>query len=272
MTTSQQADSAKDDERAVYSVGDYTWLAKVLMPAAEDLVEACDVGSGDRVLDVAAGTGNVAVAAARRGAEVTAVDITPAQVQLGQARTAAEDLPVSWLVGDAEKLPVADRAFTHVLSAFGVMYAPRPDLAAAELRRAVQPDGTIGLVAWPPDGFNDRLGEAVEALLGPSDEDASDDASARPSDWGDPVILEKILGQPAICAPGTVTMEAKTSDALWEDAAAHIGVLVTLRSELPAETFAALGRSYAALVEAGSVPYHGGIRFEVPYVRAISRL
>ncbi len=261
---SDQVQDAKATEVAAYSLGDYAWLAEVLMPAAEDLVAAAGVGAGDRVLDVAAGTGNVAVAAARRGAEVVAVDLTPHQVERGEARTRAEGLAVTWLVGDAEALPVDDGAFTHVLSAFGVMYAPRREVAAAELRRVCAPAGTIGVVAWPPGGFNDRVGDAVgDALGAPRD-------LPRASDWGDPAVVGDILGAPASCATGIVAMDAASPDAMWAAAADHIGFLVMLRDALPPEAYAEVGRAYTAVVADCAAAGPDGIRLAIPYTRAIA--
>lgn len=252
-------EEAKATERAAYTAGNYPWLAAVLMPAAEDLVRAAGVGPGDRVLDVAAGTGNVAVAAARRGASVTAVDLTPRQVERGEARTRAEGLDVTWMVGDAEALPVADGAYTHVLSAFGVMYAPQREVAAAELRRAATPDGVIGVVAWPPGGFNDRLGDVICAMLGiPVEGD-------RPSDWGDASAVSGILGDSVRCTTGVVAMEAPSPEAMTEAAAANIGFMVMLREGAPDDTYQEAVRAYREIVEDCAGPGPEGMLLELPY-------
>ncbi len=238
------------------------------MPAAEALVAAAGVGVGDRVLDVAAGTGNVAVAAARRGAEVVAIDLTPAQVQAGQARTADEGLSVEWLVGDAEALPVEDDSFDHVLSAFGVMYAPRPHVAAAELLRVARPDGVVGIASWPPNGFNDRIGQAVEEIVG-----GGGDPGPQPSDWGDPETVARILsgaGRPVRSERDTVVMHATSAEAVWEEASANVGFVIMARSGLAPEDFAAFGRAYVALAEECSEPTANGIRLEIAYLRTLA--
>jgi len=137
--------------RAMWGEGDYTGLAGRLAPAAAELVETLAPGPGARVLDLAAGTGNVAILAAARGAHVIAVDLAPRMVEIGRARTGG--LPVEWLEADAERLPLPDGSLDAVLSAFGVICAPRPDVALAEARRVLEPGGTLTLAAWPPDGF-----------------------------------------------------------------------------------------------------------------------
>lgn len=137
--------------RAMWGEGDYTGLAGRLAPAAAELVETVAPEPGTRVLDLAAGTGNVAILAAARGAQVVAADLSPRMVELGRART--DGLPVEWLEADAEQLPLPDAHVDAVLSAFGVIFAPRPDVALAQVRRVLVADGTFALTVWRPDGF-----------------------------------------------------------------------------------------------------------------------
>jgi len=146
----------KDAARELWSRGDYVRIAERLEPAAEALVEACAISAGQEVLDVASGNGNVAVAAAREGAAVVGSDLTPAMVELGRMRTELEGLDVEWVVADAEELPFEDDRFDCATSAFGVMFAPRPEVVARELFRVVRPGGTVGLANWTPEGFIGR--------------------------------------------------------------------------------------------------------------------
>ena len=118
-----------------------------------ELVAACGIGSGARVLDVAAGNGNAAVEAARAGADVVASDLAPLQVEQGRERTEAEGLAIEWTEADAEELPFEDASFDAALSVFGAMFAPRPERVAAELFRVVRPGGTVGMANWRPEGF-----------------------------------------------------------------------------------------------------------------------
>jgi ubiquinone/menaquinone biosynthesis C-methylase UbiE len=117
------------------------------------LVNAAGIGSGMRVLDVAAGNGNAAVEAVRAGAEAVASDFAPLQVEQGRERTAAEGLEIEWVEADAEALPFGDSDFDAAVSVFGAMFAPRPDRVASELFRVVRPGGTVAMANWHRDGF-----------------------------------------------------------------------------------------------------------------------
>src|SRR3954453_9751484 len=122
----------KERLKSVWALGNYAAVARRFEPAADAAVEACGLGPGERVLDLAAGNGNVAVAAARAGADVTASDFSPALVAAGRERTAALGLDVQWDEADFEALPYADATFDAAISTFGLMFAARPEVAAAE--------------------------------------------------------------------------------------------------------------------------------------------
>src|SRR3954453_15175156 len=168
----------KERMKDFWALGKYPEVAKRFVPAADALVAACDIGPGDRVLDVAAGDGNVAVAAARTGARVTASDFAPSLLAAGRARTEAQGLDIRWDEDHAGALPYADGAFDAVTSAFGLMFAPRPEVAIAEAFRVVRPGGVVGLTAWTPDGFPGQItalmGEYLPVPMG----------NDRPIDWG----------------------------------------------------------------------------------------
>ena len=129
--------------------------------------------SGQRVLDVAAGTGTSALPAARRGAEVTATDLTPELLDVGRAAAAAEGLELTWQTADAEALPYADAEFDVVLSAIGVMFAPHHQQAADELVRVCRPGGTIGVLSWTPEGFIGQLFATMKPYAPPPPPGAS---------------------------------------------------------------------------------------------------
>ena len=146
----------KAKHRGMWALGDYPAVAaEVIAPLGGVLVEACGTAAGDRVLDVAAGSGNATLPAARTGAQVTASDLTPELVEQGRVRTA--ELDVRWEVGDAEALPYEDAAFDVVMSCVGVMFAPHHEAAAGELLRVCRPGGRIGLINWTPEGFIGRM-------------------------------------------------------------------------------------------------------------------
>jgi ubiquinone/menaquinone biosynthesis C-methylase UbiE len=143
----------KARQQAAWSSGDYAVVGTTLQIVGEDLCEALDLRAGQKVLDVAAGNGNVALAAARRWCEVTAVDYVGALLDRARERAAAERLSIEFREADAEALPFADRSFDAVVSTFGVMFTPDQDRAAAELIRVCKRGGKIGLANWTPEGF-----------------------------------------------------------------------------------------------------------------------
>ena len=154
----------KEAQRALYGGGEYFALAAVLAPAAEAAVEGARIGRGDRVLDVAAGDGNAAIAAASRGARVTALDLSPIQVERGRARSAEQGHDIDWVVGDAEDLPFQDGTFTHVVSVFGVIFAPRAEVAVGELFRVCASPGVVAVTAWTEAGYMSELTAAARTL------------------------------------------------------------------------------------------------------------
>jgi SAM-dependent methyltransferase len=143
----------KARHRAMWASGDYPSMVETwLLPLGPRLVEACGIGPGMRVLDVAAGTGNASIPAAMRGADVTASDLTPELLDAGRRRADAAGVQLDWVTADAEKLPFEDASFDVVMSAIGVMFAPHHRVAADELVRVCRPGGTIGLLSWTPEG------------------------------------------------------------------------------------------------------------------------
>jgi ubiquinone/menaquinone biosynthesis C-methylase UbiE len=154
-TDPAQADRVlKAKHRTTWALGDYSAVATELIASLGPiLVEASGVRPGDRVLDVAAGTGNVAIPAALAGAKVVASDLTPELLETGQRHAKEAGAELEWRQADAEALPFADGEFDTVLSCVGVMFAPHHQASADELVRACRPGGTIGLLSWTPEGF-----------------------------------------------------------------------------------------------------------------------
>jgi ubiquinone/menaquinone biosynthesis C-methylase UbiE len=153
--------AVKARQQATWSSGDYAIVGTTLQIVGEELCEALDLRSGTRVLDVAAGNGNVSLAAARRWCEVASTDYVPALLERGRARAAAEGLRISFREADAEELPFPDKSFDAVVSTFGVMFTPNQDKAASELMRVCKRGGKIGLANWTPDGF---IGQVFKAI------------------------------------------------------------------------------------------------------------
>lgn len=139
--------------RATWIAGDFGEIARFYADQAEDFVKRLDLKPGMKVLDVACGTGNLAIPAARTGADVTGVDIAPNLVEQARENAKREGLKAQFDEGDAEALPYADDSFDVVMTMFGAMFAPRPDLVAAELKRVCKPGGLIAMANWTPTGF-----------------------------------------------------------------------------------------------------------------------
>lgn len=167
--TSVDTDRAlKARHRAMWALGDYPTVAsEVVADLGPELVMAADVQPGDHVLDVAAGSGNVAIPAARAGAHVIACDLVPELFEDGRRRAREQGVHLLWHEADAEALPFDDDSFDRVLSCVGVMFAPHHQAAADELVRVCRPGGTIGLISWTPQGFVGRMFETMKPYVAP---------------------------------------------------------------------------------------------------------
>jgi ubiquinone/menaquinone biosynthesis C-methylase UbiE len=147
----------KTSMRAVWMAGDFGVIAKFMEDRAGDFVNRLGITAGARVLDVACGTGNLAIPIARGGAVVTGVDIAPNLLVQGRERAVAEGLTVRFDEGDAEELPYPDGSFDVVVTMFGAMFAPRPELVASELARVLKPGGLLGMANWNPESFTGQM-------------------------------------------------------------------------------------------------------------------
>ena len=180
--------AVKEKQQATWASGDYAVIGTSLQIIGEELCEAVDVSAGQKVLDVAAGNGNAALAAARRGCEVTATDYVDHLLERARQRADADGVPLTTQVADAEDLPFDDASFDVVLSTVGVMFTPNPERAAGELLRVVRPGGRIGLVSWTPEGFIGQMFKVVGAHVPPPAGVPS------PLQWGTEARVEELLG------------------------------------------------------------------------------
>lgn len=193
MTTtvdSNQDQALKARHRAMWALGNYPAVAIDVIPElGPELVAATGIRAGERVLDVAAGSGNAAVPAALTGAQVTASDLTPELFDAGRAFAAQHGVEVCWEEGDAEALPYNDESFDAVISCVGVMFAPQHQRAADELVRVCRPGGRIGLLSWVPTGFVGEMFKAMKPYA------PSPPPGAQPPPlWGDEDHVRALLG------------------------------------------------------------------------------
>ena len=213
----------------VWSTGDYADVCERMIPGlGARLVELAQARAGEDVLDVAAGSGNASLPAARTGASVTALDITPDLLEAGQRRSAAEGLEISWVHGDAQAMPFAEASFDLVLSCVGVQFCADPGAAAAELVRVCRPGGRIALIAWTPEGFIGQVLAAVTRASGGG-------ARPRSLDWGSENEVTELFGDSAkeiSFARESVTMPAPSAGAWVDYMATAYGPLALARRAL----------------------------------------
>lgn len=177
----------KERMRATWSAGDFGEIARYTARAAEEFVDRLGIQPGARALDVACGTGNLAIPAARLGARVSGADIAPNLLAQARERAAAERLDAVFQEGDAEQLPYSDGEFDVVMSMFGAMFGPRPEVVAAELTRVCRPGGLVAMANWTPEGFVARQFAVGNRYVPPPGIPA-------PILWGDETVARQRLG------------------------------------------------------------------------------
>ena len=242
-----QADltAIKHRQRGSWSSGDYAVVGTTLQIVGEDLCEALDLRPGSKVLDVAAGNGNVTLAAARRWCDVTSTDYVPTLLERGRERAAAEHLTVDFREADAEALPFPDASFDIVVSTFGVMFTPDQDKAAAELLRVCKPRGKIGLANWTPPGFIGQVFRTVGKYLPPPA------AVKSPALWGTRARLDELFAAQAseIVAEPRMFVFRYRSPEHWLDVfKTFYGPMLKAFTALDSNAQAALTRDLLALV------------------------
>jgi SAM-dependent methyltransferase len=169
MTSAPTLDltAVKARQQATWASGDFAEIATLIVPVAERLCDAADLRAGSAVLDVACGSGNAAIAAARLGCDVTGIDYVPSLLDRGRERASAERVELELLHGDAEEIPFPDASFDAAVSVFGSMFAPDHRRTAAELVRVTRPGGTVALASWAPDGFIGAMFRTIAAHVPP---------------------------------------------------------------------------------------------------------
>ena len=198
-----EMDALKAKLRATWISGDFGEIARFYVTDAENFVNGLGLKPGSKVLDVACGTGNLALPAARLGANVTGVDIAPNLVEQARANARNAGLNAQFDEGDAEALPYDDASFDAVVTMFGAMFAPRPDLVAGELKRVTKPGGLIAMANWTPGGFIGQMFKTVAANVPPPPTMPS------PVLWGKDDVVRERLGD------GVSKIETRTRELLW---------------------------------------------------------
>jgi len=259
------ADSAlKARHRAMWASGDYAHLAEDLIwDLGPGLVRAAGIGRDQRVLDVAAGSGNAAIPAALAGADVVASDLTPELFAAGRREAAEVGVTVRWEEGDAEALPYGDTAFDAVISCLGLMFAPHHQRAADELLRVTRPGGTIGLLSWTPDGFIGRMFAAMKPFAPPPPPGAQP-----PPMWGSEDHVRELLGPRVTdvrAGKRTVAFEFATGASFRDYFKAFYGPTIATYASLAAtpERVIALDE---ALADLGDEALAGGGVIEAEYL------
>ena len=169
-TLTNDIQEIKQSMKAVWSAGEYGKIAKLIMPEGENFVKRLKIKQGLKVLDVACGNGNLSLPAARMGADVTGIDIVPELIAEAKVRAKSENLEIKFDVGDAEDMSYSDNKFDYVISMFGAMFAPRPEVTSNELIRVCKPSGIIAMANWSPEGFVGDFFRLTASYLTPNEE------------------------------------------------------------------------------------------------------
>ncbi len=255
-------------QRAMWTAGDFPDVAKTIENVADVVVEAAGVAAGDAVLDVATGTGNAALIAARRGARVTGLDLTPKLLTVARERAATEGLEIEFTEGNAQALPYGDGAFDRVTSVFGAMFAPDHAATAAEMRRVVRAGGAVALAAWTPEGLNGRLFAVTERYL-----PAPPPGFQPPVLWGSEEHVRGLFEGCAVrFAHRTSPIVAASAEA-WLAYCEHaLGPIVLARAALePEGRWSGLRADLLALYETANEATDGSYRAQAEYLLTVVR-
>lgn len=231
MTTSTVTlEALKDAHHRTWASGDYAHIATLVTGVGESVAARAAIEPGQDVLDVAAGTGNAAIPAARAGGQVIASDLTPELFAAGRKRAADAGVAIEWIAADAEDLPFEDARFDRVLSSLGVQFAPRHEVVAAELVRVCRPGGRIVLGNWSASGYIGRFWSTMGPYMPPPPAFASP-----PPGWGRPEHVEALFAEHPVSLffeHGAVTFEATSAEAFLDMFTDNYGPLLQARAKL----------------------------------------
>jgi SAM-dependent methyltransferase len=266
-TAGADFDAIKTKQQATWSAGDYAVVGTTLQIIGEQLCEAVDVAAGWRVLDVAAGNGNAALAAARRGCEVVATDYVPDLLDQLRARATADGVAVEARTADAEALDFPDGSFDAVLSTVGVMFAPHQEQAASELVRVCRSGGRIGLANWTPHGFVGQMFKTIGKHVAPP-------AGIRsPLEWGTEPRLRELFGDDVTridIVERDFVFRYASSEAFVDTFRGYYGPMVKAFESLDDDGRTALYADLVALVEEHNTTRGGALRLPSSYLEVVA--
>jgi ubiquinone/menaquinone biosynthesis C-methylase UbiE len=238
--------NSQDTDRALWATGDYDAIAELIWDVGAAVAGAVSVEPGMRVLDVATGTGNVAIRAAAAGADVVGLDIAPELFEAARRRAGEAGVEVDWVEGDAECLPFDDDSFDRVFTAFGTIHTTEHDRAANELVRVCKPGGEIVMANWSPNSFPARLSSLLRRLELEETRSAVD-----PSEWGTHGHPRRVLGGQLVLAiePASVDLVFESVDAMLAHYEENFGPLAVARREVDPQLYENLRRELRAWIE-----------------------
>jgi SAM-dependent methyltransferase len=257
-----------EKQRSTWASGDWPSVAEIVQPVSDELVEEAEISDGTRVLDVAGGTGNLAIPAAKKGGDVVSSDLVDDFFEVGARRAQEAGVEVEWVQANAEELPFEDDSFDRVLSVFGVMFAPRHEKAAAELVRVVRPDGLIGVSSWIPEGVNGRMFATIGSHM-----PKPPDFVKPPPLWGTEDHVNDLLGDRCELDFERRSIEfARPSLEEYADwFCSSFGPLVTAQKVLGDDGFAKLKSELLEIWREENLADDGSFAIEPTYLRVLAR-
>lgn len=261
----------KEGQKMMWTAGDYPELARTIETVAEQVVDRAQVQSGESLLDVATGSGNVAIPAALAGAQVTGLDLTPKLLDAARERAAEAGVEITFVEGDAEELPFEDRSFDRVTSCFGVMFAPRQEIAANELVRVAGRGARIVFTAWTPEGLNGRMFKTVGSYMPPPPPELTP-----PVAWGTEERVRELFadsGAELTFERQTVTFEHESPEGWFQYNERLLGPTIMAKAALePQGKWDALRSELVQLYTDGNEADDGTFRARVEYLLTIAQL
>ena len=247
----------KERHSFVWGSAPFEHVAETIADVHDAVVEAAGAAEGKQWLDVACGTGDLAIRAARRGADVVGVDFAPALVETAKQQASEVGLSIDFRVGDAEALPLADASFDVVSSTFGVMFAPDQSRAAGELVRVTRPGGRLALATWVPDGGIGKMFSMTAPFQPPPP-----DGAGAPLDWGKPEHVEELLGDAFELSFETRTSidRGESGEAFWQFYVENFGPVKTLADSLDVDRREQFHRAYVEFFDT-NYRSDGGIEY-----------